>query len=193
MPQPEIQHSDHTRDSSQPLLSADQANDMLNRDNLIKEHQSHAALIDKNLIYDDLTKCERPKLNIMGQKGKPVTILRKYMNFEAWGLVFGTFFMVLGQGSSMVIPLMIGWVVDAMTNRDMHQINKLCLIMLGVVIISSIGVFYRAVIFNTMSESIARNLKYDLFRHLVTKDIGFFDKNKTGDILSRMSSDIAIV
>ena len=41
-----------------------------------------------------------------------------------------------------------------------------------------------------MSERIARNLRRDVFRAIVSKDVGYFDENKVGDLLSRLNSDI---
>jgi len=78
-------------------------------------------------------------------------------------------------------------------NSDRSVINEYCLAMIVIVIISSLGVWLRAVTFNTISEKIAQFLRYDLFMHLITKDVGFFDEHKTGDILSRMASDITVV
>lgn len=39
----------------------------------------------------------------------------------------------------------------------------------------------------------AKDIRYDLFHAIVRKDIGFFDVNKTGDLLSRMASDVQVI
>ena len=100
----------------------------------------------------------------------------------------------MGSVGTFAVPGLIGLVVDAMTKPDSwHKINLYCGGMAIIIVISSLGVWLRAATFNTISEKIAQNLRYDLFMHIITKDVGFFDANKTGDILSRMSSDIQIV
>ena len=76
---------------------------------------------------------------------------------------------------------------------DMDAINLYCLGTLGIVIISAIFTAFRAYIFSIMSEKIAKALRYDLVYFLINKDVGFFDENKTGDILSRISSDTEVV
>lgn len=43
------------------------------------------------------------------------------------------------------------------------------------------------------SAGISHDIRYDLFYTLLRKDIGFFDENKTGELLSRMSSDTQVV
>jgi len=56
-------------------------------------------------------------------------------------------------------------------------------------LISAICVFFRAYLFNMISEKIAKMIKYDFVTSLINKDIGFFDNQKTGDILSRIAND----
>jgi len=58
------------------------------------------------------------------------------------------------------------------------------------IVIAGISVFFRAAIFNILSERIARNLRKDYYSALVSKDIAFFDDRRTGELISRLNSDI---
>ena len=51
----------------------------------------------------------------------------------------------------------------------------------------------RGSIFNILSYKIARDIRYDLFWYLVRKDAAFFDERKTGDMLSRIASDVEVL
>ena len=51
----------------------------------------------------------------------------------------------------------------------------------------------RAAIYNILSERIARNLRKDFYHSLVSKDIEFFDSSRTGDLISRLNSDITCI
>jgi len=62
-----------------------------------------------------------------------------------------------------------------------------------IVVVSSFAAAYRALIFNSMSERIAFNLRSDYFESILNKDIAFFDERKSGDLLSRLTSDIEII
>jgi ABC-type bacteriocin/lantibiotic exporter with double-glycine peptidase domain len=44
-----------------------------------------------------------------------------------------------------------------------------------------------------MSDKISHDLKYDIFYFVINKDVAFFDENKTGAILSRLSEDTQII
>lgn len=41
-----------------------------------------------------------------------------------------------------------------------------------------------------VGEKIAMSLRQDLFRSIIMQDITFFDKNRSGEIISRLTSDI---
>ncbi len=42
--------------------------------------------------------------------------------------------------------------------------------------------FFESLIYDLISERIARNLRYDLYHSLINKDVEFFDSRKTGDL-----------
>ena len=65
--------------------------------------------------------------------------------------------------------------------------------MMLIIFLSSLCVWVRGTTFNIISERIANQLRYDIFIHLMNKDVGFYDKNKTGDLLSRMANDVSVV
>lgn len=42
-------------------------------------------------------------------------------------------------------------------------------------------------------EQIVRNLRESLFSSILRQEVGFFDKNRTGELINRLSSDTALV
>jgi len=92
------------------------------------------------------------------------------------------------------VPLLLGVVIDAMRENDMDKIKKYCIVyMIPIIAGSAIFTWVRGTTFNTMGEKIARDIRYDLFYFTINKDVGFFDENKTGAILSRISADTSII
>jgi ABC-type multidrug transport system fused ATPase/permease subunit len=59
--------------------------------------------------------------------------------------------------------------------------------------VTGICVGIRSTIFNILGERISRNLRKDFYYSLIYKDIGFFDANRTGDLISRLNSDIQVI
>jgi ABC-type multidrug transport system fused ATPase/permease subunit len=67
-------------------------------------------------------------------------------------------------------------------------------------LISSIFGFARGLCFNLLGERVNKilknfkvvvDLRNDVFSALIKKDTGFYDVNKSGELISRISSDIA--
>lgn len=47
----------------------------------------------------------------------------------------------------------------------------------------------RSFVFNTAGERVVARLRIKLFSAIITQEIGLFDKRKTGELLSRLSTD----
>ena len=93
----------------------------------------------------------------------------------------------------MIVPFLIGYVVDAMTKSDFDLINKYCLYMAIFVAFSSTSAFFRTYFFKNINANLGRMIHYDMFYNIINKDITFFEKNLTGDILSRLNVDSEIL
>ena len=97
------------------------------------------------------------------------------------------FYLVGGSVSYFAVPAILGGVVDAMLKSDWDEIGRLVLWMLIIVIASAFCVWGRAFTMHIVANRISYHLIYDLFFLLLNKDVAFFDENKTGELLSRMS------
>ena len=95
--------------------------------------------------------------------------------------------------SDLVVPMFIGEVINLLSDGKYDKIGPLCLYLLGVVVFSGVCVFFRASIFNIMSERIAKNLRRQFYETMLRKDVAFYDENKTGDLVSRLNSDIQVI
>ncbi len=92
------------------------------------------------------------------------------------------------------VPIYVGRVVndlgsEAPIDDKKKHINKNIMALSIIIVVSSFSAWARGYSFNLMSQRIGRELRYHLFRSITTKDISFFDENKTGDLVSRISSD----
>lgn len=98
-----------------------------------------------------------------------------------------------GNSASLAVPLFLGLVSDSIAKENWSDIGTYCLYMLCIVAFSAVCVGTRGATFNTMSQKIAQQIRYDFFFSIINKDIPFFDEVKTGDILSRMTSDTTVI
>lgn len=51
----------------------------------------------------------------------------------------------------------------------------------------------RGYCFNFLGEKVMYDLRRDVFNSFILKDTAFFDTNKSGELMSRITSDIAVL
>jgi ATP-binding cassette subfamily B protein len=92
---------------------------------------------------------------------------------------------------SLVPPLLYRDLIDnALPNRDTTRLNWLAVGMVGIPILNAlIGVVQRY-LSSTIGESLIADLRNALFNHLQMMSLRFFTRAKTGELMSRLNSDV---
>jgi ATP-binding cassette, subfamily B, multidrug efflux pump len=94
---------------------------------------------------------------------------------------------------AMTIPLFLRDAIDATRADRMDLVAHYSeLMILFAVILGIVRWFSRFVIFN-VGRDIEYDLRNDLFRHQTTLDADFYQRFKTGDLMSRMINDLTAV
>ena len=101
--------------------------------------------------------------------------------------------MFLGSTIDLLAPNYIGKILDEFRVEDFSAIHWVVLEWVGVALFSALCTFIREAIFGVTSQRLGRNLRQKFFESLINKDINFYDSNKTGEMLSRLSSDTQVV
>ncbi|ESO02078.1 hypothetical protein HELRODRAFT_94381 [Helobdella robusta] len=98
---------------------------------------------------------------------------------------------------TLVVPFGIGRVIDIIYTTSQEEVvdklSKFCGGLLFIFVIGAIANFGRIVIMQTSGNRIIKRLQQTLFGSLMKQDISFFDKNKTGELMNRLSVDTALV
>ena len=115
---------------------------------------------------------------------------RPYAKQRNWLL----FIVVIRSIQLPLLPLVIGWTIKGpITNRDIPGV-MLGAIAFGVLALATQWVMhYRVKLALTLGERVVQDLRTDLFRHIQTLPMSFFNRMKLGRILSRMLSDVEAV
>src|SRR5271155_4656079 len=94
---------------------------------------------------------------------------------------------------AMIIPLLLRDAINATSADRLDLIAYYAELMIALAVISGIvRWFSRFVIFN-IGRDIEYDLRNDLFEHLTTLNADFYQRFKTGDLMSRMINDLAAV
>ena len=127
--------------------------------------------------------------------------LLKIARPEAKTLGFAFFFLLISSSITMSIPFSIGKIMDTATKSVTEGGNELFGLSLpmfysalaGVLLVGAAANYGRIIILRIVGERIVARLRSKLFRQTFVQDAEFFDANRVGDLISRLSSDTIIV
>ncbi|KAK9247526.1 P-loop containing nucleoside triphosphate hydrolase protein [Lipomyces tetrasporus] len=125
--------------------------------------------------------------------------LFKLAKKEAWPLTGAFVLLCLSSGVTLAVPFSIGKILDIATNSALdNTIFGMTLPqfygVLGVVfVLGCTANFGRVAILRIVGERLVSRLRSQLYKQTVTQDAEFFDANRVGDLISRLSSDANIV
>ena len=113
--------------------------------------------------------------------------LKKYCVLLCIGLVMTTAISVL----SIVNPYISGRIVDdVIRGGALDQLPRLILILLSVTLVRGALRFTHQVIFESCSQGVLYDMRDKFFRRLLLEDLNFFNRKKTGDLMSRQTGDM---
>jgi len=73
------------------------------------------------------------------------------------------------------------------------DINHIALLLLGILALQSVFSFFRVWLFALVSEKAMRDIRLAVYGRLVRLPIPFFDKRRTGELISRITSDVGLL
>ncbi|MDH4467566.1 MAG: ABC transporter transmembrane domain-containing protein [Bacteriovoracaceae bacterium] len=109
-------------------------------------------------------------------------------------LILGFIFLIFSSGSNLLFPQAIKYLVDgALSQKNLQKLNWLALAMVVIFGVQAISSALRYYCFTLAGERIVLKLKTQLFQKFINREISFFDFHRTGDLISRLSSDTVIL
>lgn len=118
---------------------------------------------------------------------------------EAGVLGFALIFLLVSSSISMSIPFSIGRILDIATKSDSGsaifgmELPTFYVALGGVLAVGAAANYGRIIILRIVGERIVARLRSQLFRRTFVQNAEFFDANRVGDLISRLSSDTIIV
>ncbi len=125
---------------------------------------------------------------------RPIRLLRRAGRYgkdlvgPAAGAMVAT---VVSTLAKLASPLVIKLGIDGgVIARDLQVITTATLFLLGVLVVQYISQRVSVYSVAWVAERYLRAMRVRVFRHLISLDMGFFGRSKTGVLVARMTSDI---
>ncbi|HEX5971283.1 MAG TPA: ABC transporter ATP-binding protein [Gemmatimonadaceae bacterium] len=111
------------------------------------------------------------------------------------GMLAGGLALVVGASAlGAVVPWLLRSGVDALAAREpVRQVTLVGLGIVGVALLGGAMRYWMRELLNGLSRYIEYDLRQDLFAHIATLDPGYFARTRTGDLMARLTNDLAAV
>lgn len=119
--------------------------------------------------------------------------LRRLMHYlRPYGpaLAVATLFAALGTGLALTAPYLMGRAIDQLTRGDAGALIVPVLLMLAAYLLSAGAQLVQGLVMVRVSQKAMRALRSDLFNHLQTLSLRFFDTSAQGELMSRLTNDM---
>ncbi|WP_019588687.1 ABC transporter ATP-binding protein [Deinococcus apachensis] len=111
--------------------------------------------------------------------------------------VLGLLATLISSGLNLVFPLLFGRLIDASFLRvgstDTGPLDRTVLALLGIFALSALFGAGQSYLLSTVGSGVVADLRRALFSHLLSLSPQFFGEHKTGDLTSRLTSDVSTV
>lgn len=117
--------------------------------------------------------------------------------------IIGSIFLLLSTLTALSFPYLFPLLIDLAHHKTVHLLPfnngyiinlnsriELIKIITILLIIQSIVSFGRLYIFAQTNERILANIRYDLYNKIISLPITFYEKNRIGDLTSRITADV---
>ncbi|WP_343756841.1 ABC transporter ATP-binding protein [Deinococcus depolymerans] len=111
--------------------------------------------------------------------------------------VVGLLATLVSSGLNLVFPALFGRLIDASFLRvgssDTSQLDRTVLLLLGIFALSAVFGAAQSYLLSRVGAGVVADLRRAVFSHLLTLSPRFFGEHKTGDLTSRLTSDVGTV
>ena len=103
-------------------------------------------------------------------------------------------FLAMSSGASLVLPMAFRHIIDkGFGHSSLAVINETFLAMFAVALVLAFATAARYFCITLLSERALASLRDALYAHVIRLDVGFFEKSRVGELISRLSADTEVV
>ena len=119
--------------------------------------------------------------------------LRRFLSYLApyWGLFLaGLLAMIAVTASRLAGPLILRQVIDkAIPAKDLNLTLTYAAVYLGLIITMGVLSYFQTILIVKLGLSVVARIKDDLFSHMVTLPVSYFDQHQVGELMARVEND----
>ena len=132
-----------------------------------------------------MKKSERPTMTSVGRAFRTIIWPRRKL------LVFGLVLLVINKVSAMVLPTSTKFLIDdVIPNRDTELLRRILWIVGAAVTVQAVTSFVLTRMLSVQAQYLITELRRKVQQHVLHLPVGYFDRVKSGDLVSRVMRDV---
>ncbi|KAL9980932.1 hypothetical protein ACROYT_G009574 [Oculina patagonica] len=128
---------------------------------------------------------KKPKVNL----GRLMTLAKP----ELFVLSVASLALMASSGAQIAAPYFFGKVISASMEKGMTHLNKTIVILSLVYLGGAVAALLRAWLFTLSGQRLVARIRKQLFNAIMRQEVAFFDNNRTGELINRLSSDTQVI
>ncbi len=81
---------------------------------------------------------------------------------------------------------------DWQENR-LRSLHRVCILLVIIILLKSIFGYFQAFLMAYVEQGVIKDIRDDIYIHINTLSLGYFDKTRTGQLISRITNDVTLV
>ena len=135
--------------------------------------------------YEDEAR-RRPKSRNL----RPLLRLTPFLRPYRQQMLFALVALLAAAGATLAVPVAVRRIIDnGFTAENALLIDKYFLAMLAVVVVLAVGSALRFYFVMWIGERVVADIRDAIFSHLLSLSPGFFETQRSGEVLSRLTAD----
>lgn len=127
-------------------------------------------------------------------KMKNLKTLWSFVRPYKYQLFMASLFLLIAAGTSLAIPRAMGDIVDKeFTSQRAELVNDYFLILVVIVIVMAVATAFRFYFVTWLGERVVADIRKAVYERLITLSPEFFEENRPGEIVSRLTADTTLV
>lgn len=109
-------------------------------------------------------------------------------------LVAALFALLLTASASLAIGQAVRLLIDqGFVGGSLEQLNQAIYFLIGIITVIAFGTFIRFYLVSWLGERVCADIRTKVFGHLLTIEPSFFETNRSGEIMSRLTTDTSLL
>ncbi|WP_347273080.1 ABC transporter ATP-binding protein [Candidatus Kuenenia sp.] len=120
-------------------------------------------------------------------------LLSYILRYKALGIL-SLFIVIAGTILFLMGPYLFGYAIDhGIVNGDISLLYKVAIALFGMKTVRLLLIVIQSYNLQMIGQKVTMDMRMELFRHIHSLPVSFFDKNPVGRIVTRLTNDIASI